>query len=264
MYHSVLTTEKERHLRRVLWRSMKLDEDPKTYGTETVAFGDRPAAAITTVALKETAELYKYIDNSAAEKIKEDMYVDDIATGGLTKEEVEILKRNIIAILAKGGFRIKGFVMSGDSCEVSLSLLGSGEIGRVLGIGWDPTRDEFCVRVRINLSKKFKGVRKTPDLKKEEIPRLIMEKLTRRILLAITNSIYDLYGFLVPVTIQLKIVIRETHKKELCIRWDDDIPHNLKQKAIEVLLLAKEAEKLRFRRCISRSDSVGPQVNYIQ
>ena len=147
--------------------------------------------------------------------------------------------------------------MSGDSSSEILALLGCGEIGRVLGIYWDPTLDQFCVKVRVNVSKKFKGIRKSPDLTREEIPSLIVQKLTRAILLSITNSIYDLYGFFVPITIQLKIIIRETHKKSLKLGWNDDLPRDLKEKATTTLLLAKEAEQIRFRRCISHRDSVG-------
>ena len=260
MYHSVLTTEKELHLRRLLWRNMKTDEEPKTYGTQVVAFGDRPAAAITTVAIQETADLYSHIDQEASKKIKDDMYVDDLATGASTNKEVERLQRNMTIIMAKGGFNFKGFVKSGDSSDDILALLGCGEIGRVLGIYWDPKLDQFCVKVRVNISKKFKGVRKSPDLSKEEIPALIVQKLTRAILLSITNSIYDLYGFFVPITIQLKIIIRETHKKSLKLRWNDDLPRDLKEKAVNVLLLAKEAEQIRFQRCISRKDSVGAPI----
>ena len=257
MYHSVHTTEKERHLRRVIWRDMKLDEEPKTYGTETVAFGDRPSAAITTVAIRETAELYKHIDETAAQKIKEDMYVDDIATGASTTAEVEVLKKNITAILGKGGFRIKGFVMSGDTSEESLGLLGSGDVSRVLGICYDPERDEFYVIIRINLTKKYKGARKGPDLQRDEIPSIVTMKFTRSILLSITNSIYDLFGFFVPLIIQLKIILRETYKVELNLQWDDDIPLELKEKVVHVLTMLKDAEQLRFKRCITRTDSVG-------
>ena len=112
------------------------------------------------------------------------MYVDDLATGGSTKTEVENLKHNIRIILSKGGFHIKGFVLSGDSSEEILALLGCGEIGRVLGIYWDPALDQFCVKVRVNVSKKFKGIRKSQDLTREEIPSLIVQKLTRAILLS--------------------------------------------------------------------------------
>ena len=251
MYHTVLTTEKELHLRRILWRDMKLDEEPKTYGPLVVMFGDKCAPAITSAAIRETADLYSHIDKVAAEKIKDDMYVDDMATGGDNHEETELLKKNASTIMEKGGFHFKGFVMSGDTKEENIALLGTGEVGRVLGIGWNPTEDAFVVNVRINTSKKFKGARKGPDMTKEEIPSLIKEKFSRRLLLGLTNSIYDVYGFLVPITIQLKILLRETYKNDLNLRWDDDIPQELKEKAVAVLLLAKEAEKLRFERCIS-------------
>ena len=152
MYHSISTTEIERHL--------KLEESPKTYGIETVTFGDKPAASISAVAIQQTAELYKDIDEGAAQKIKSDMYVDDLATGGENIIEVNMLKKNIEQILEKGGFRMKGFAMSGDTAKETLQLLGTGEMGRILGIGWDLTKDEFAVKIRFNMSKKVKGVRR--------------------------------------------------------------------------------------------------------
>ena len=69
--------------------------------------------------------------------------------------------------------------------------------------------------------------------------------------------IYSLFGFFVPLTIQLKIILRETYKLELDLKWDDDLPRNLKEKVVRVLTLLKEAEKLRFKRCITRADAVG-------
>ena len=59
---------------------------------------------MTSVAIRETADLYSYIDEIAAQKIKEDMYVDDMVTGGDTREEAESIKRNSMIILEKGGF----------------------------------------------------------------------------------------------------------------------------------------------------------------
>ena len=257
MYHSVSTTVLERHLRRVKWRGVNLDIEPKIYGTEVVQFGDKPAAAITATAIKQTAELYEYIDPVAAEKLKNDSYVDDIATGDKTTAQAKMLMKNIEAILAKGGFHLKGFVLSGDDTESSVALMGSGEVGRVLGVGWCPATDEICVVVRIYLSKKKKGVNRDKEVKLEDIPAMIQEKLTRSIILAVTNSIYDLYGFFIPFTICMKVVIRETYKKELKLGWKDDIPRELKEQWIHSLRLLKEAESLRFKRCISFPNSVG-------
>ena len=81
----------------------------KTYGIDRVVFGDKPAACITAVAIQQTAETYKHIDNVAAQKIIDDTYVDDITTGADTREKIESLKVNITTILSKGGFQMKGF-----------------------------------------------------------------------------------------------------------------------------------------------------------
>ena len=159
---------------------MKVNEEPKLYGSETVGFGDKPASAISGSAIQETATLSWHIDEDAVRKILEDMYADDLATGDKDKAKVESLKKSITEILARGGFALKGFVMSGDSSDETLSLLGSGDVGQILGVGWDPKSDEFVVKVRINLSKKFKGAQKTEDLQIDEIPMLMNEKLTRR------------------------------------------------------------------------------------
>ena len=67
-YHSIQTTEAERHLRRVLWRYMQTEEPIRTNDTETVTFGDKPAAAISTVAIQETAETFKHIDKNEENK----------------------------------------------------------------------------------------------------------------------------------------------------------------------------------------------------
>ena len=139
LYHSIRTTEREKHLRRLKWRGCKTDQPMITYGTNVVQFGDKPAAAIAGVALRKTATLYKAIHEEAAEKIIRDSYVDDIATGTENDDitSADSLKQGIIEILAQGGFKLKGFVTSGD-ISAMLSLLGSGEIKRVLGMGYDP------------------------------------------------------------------------------------------------------------------------------
>ena len=186
MYHSVYTTETEKHLRRILFRSDSMRKF-KTYGPTRVMFGDKPAAAITAEAIKETANIYRYIDEDSAEKIENETYVDDMASGANTIEDIKRMKEKIPEILSKGGFRVKGFVTTGDNTKEALSLLGSGDVGRVLGVSWHPKNDEFSVEVNINISKKYKGARIGNDLKIEEIPCLIEMKLTRRILLGVTN-----------------------------------------------------------------------------
>ena len=257
MYHSVHTMVTEKHLRRMVWRDMKLDQPPKTYGFERVTFGDKPAAAITAVAIQETAKIYSHIDSEATKRIEEDVYADDMATGAESREEIKSLKKSIPEILSRGGFLIKGFVTSGDTAAESLSLLGSGEQGRVLGINWNPTTDELTVSTRINISEKYRGARTEPDLNYDDIPQILDVKLTRRIVLGIVNSCYDPIGLLCVITVQLKIELRKLYGKDLNLGWDDPLPLELKQRWVNLLQLLKKAEIVRFKRCIKPPTAVG-------
>ena len=259
MYHTIKTTVKERHLRRILWRDMKCDQEPQTYGIETVTFGDRPAATIAAVALKETAEIHKHIDENAAQKIKDDTYVDDLLSGDENHEKAGVLKDNIKLILSKGNFRTHSFITSGDTAE-NMSLIGSGELSKVLGVGWDPRRDAFTVQVRLNLSKKVRGVRKEKDLSNEDIDNLLNRKLTRQMLMGVTASCYDPYGLLAPITVQTKIELRELYR-DPNLQWTDDIPHVNKIVWRSILRLIRSCEGIMFPRYFGHPDSVGlPQL----
>ena len=260
MYHTVHTTITEKHLRRVLWRNMEVDQPPRTYGFERVTFGDKPAGAICAAAVHLIADTYSHIDEDAAMKIKRDGYMDDITTGADTKARISEMETNIGTILKKGNFTPKGFVKSGDRFVENRALLGSGDIGRVLGLAWEPESDEFAVTVKINISKKHKGVRAEPDLTYDEIPRLLNITLTRSILLGIANSCYDVHGFVGPLLIPLKIVNRDLHKTELNLKWESPIPEDMKVKFVRMLQTLKEAEKLRFQRCVKPPGAVGNPV----
>ena len=87
---------------------MKTDEQPKIYGPVRVMFGDKPAAAISSVAIQETADIYNNINEEASDKIKKDSYVDDVTTGSDSTKETNILKRDMEVILSHGGFKMKG------------------------------------------------------------------------------------------------------------------------------------------------------------
>ena len=74
-------------------------------------------------------------------------------------------------------------------------------------------------------------------------------------ILAIVNSCYDPLGLLVPITIQLKIELRELYRKDLNLQWDTDIPLEKKKRWVDLLQLAKEAEVLTFRRWVGHTNS---------
>ena len=63
---------------------------------QTVSFGDRPAAALLEIAIRMTAKSNKSIVPLAAQRICDDCYVDDFATGG-SQAEVAPFKGNELA-----------------------------------------------------------------------------------------------------------------------------------------------------------------------
>ena len=254
MYHSIKTTDIERHLRRVLYRHLDKSGEFETFGTNVVQFGDRAAAAIAITAVKKTAEIYSDVNPKAAERIIDDSYVDDITTGDVDTEAVAELKKGISEILSYGGFKLKGFVTSGDTSDENLALLGAGNVSRVLGIGWDPKDDVFTVKVSINLTKS-KGRTLGADLNYDQIPTIIELKVTKRILLSIVNSCYDPYGLLVALTIQMRIALREVCKMK--VGWDEELPEEVKLVWVKILQRVKEAERTQFRRCVKPANSVG-------
>ena len=126
--------------------------------------------------------------------------------------------------MGKANIEMKRYAASRDSAPEVLSLLGGGNVGRVLGVNWDPPTDVFTVSVRINISKKRRGARTEPDLAYNDIPRLLHITLSRRICQGIVYSCYDIYGLVAPITIQMKIELRNLFSKELSLRWDDSLP----------------------------------------
>ena len=122
-YYSIRTGELEKNVRRIVWRYGNTSSKWRIFGFKTVSFGDKPAAAFLEIAIRRTAQANGSIDRLAAEKIANDRYVDDLATGG-SPSEVSRFKGNelpdcqfdgtIPTIFSKGSLRLKVMVSSGE------------------------------------------------------------------------------------------------------------------------------------------------------
>ena len=93
----------------MVWRFADKYKEFKTYEVDRVMFGDKPASAITSVAIQQTAEIYKDINEETTSKIQNDTYVDDVTTGTDDKDNIAILKRDIAEIFKKANMAIKEF-----------------------------------------------------------------------------------------------------------------------------------------------------------
>merc|ERR1712105_419046 len=119
------------HLRRLWFRQDPKHEEWKVYGFNCVQFGDKPAAALMTIAIERAAETYEEVAKDInlpiqevkddSKKLLEDTYVDDGTTGG-NKKEVQRLIGNklpdgsysgtIPSMMKKVGLKLKTIVTS--------------------------------------------------------------------------------------------------------------------------------------------------------
>ena len=266
-YNTIHTGPFERNLRRIVWRFSP--SDPwMDLAFDKVHFGDLCAACQLEVGVGKTAECGRDINPKAADKLKDDRYVDDGLTGGSTDEVKQLVGEkqsdgsydgDLAKILKKGGFKIKALLVGGQEPNEESDLMGN----KVLGYEYDVKNEMLSVKFSINLNKKKRGIRAGPDLNVEDLEKLRTMKLTKRLLLGVTNSPGDFLGIASPFTIKFKVLMRRLFKCEPPLHWDDAIPDVEKNAWLKLIEEAVTGDHLDFPRCTKPKNAVpnqGPVV----
>lgn len=263
MYNSVLLSEADMMTHRFLWRDMNTDKVPDHYCLQTVTFGDRPSGVIAMTALRKTAEMYRDKYPETAAMIINNSYVDDILHScGSTVEALEKITTTE-RILERGGFKMKQWVVSGSHDITEDSKIIDTEFEKVLGMVWEPKKDQFSYKVRINFSAKRKNIRTGPDLTKNEMVQEIPKRLTKRMILSQVASLYDPLGLATPFTIRCKLLMRQlvTRKQEGQVHeqlgWDEPIPDEMHSQWVNLFQDMYTLEDLKFKRCVKPDDAIG-------
>ena len=254
MFHSVKLELVEQHCHRFLWRDLDSSRDPDVYVMLRVNMGDTPAPAICTEALYKTAEMFGGGSLEAVHMITKSTYVDDIVDSFFDRGVAEKVTQKTEEILEKGGFHIKCWLFSGRE-ESEAQLKSGGDVTRVLGVGWNSKEDQIQFQAILNFSPKKKGERTGPNLAIDDIPQLIPEKLTRRLVLEQVMMIFDPLGLLCPFTFIAKLYLRETWAIKL--DWDDPLPSDLCSKWIVFFRKMFQVNDLAYQRVLRPSDAVG-------
>ena len=260
-YNTMVTGVVEKHLRRFVWK-FEEDAEWQDYGIDRVHFGDTPAACLLEVSKQKVAELGRCIDSEAADKIIHDTYVDDGATGGSVESVQRMVgvldgKGNysgtISSILSLGNYKVKDFVIIGNENQSEENLLGN----TVFGYAINPKLGVMFLNFDINMSKKKRNVRVGPDLSVNDIALLSGIKMTKRLLLGVTNSFGDFIGIGTPFTIRLKIAMKKLFELDHPLTWDEDVPSFLRDEWVLLLSEALTAGKLEFPRSARPINAVG-------
>ncbi|XP_039306760.1 uncharacterized protein LOC113004056 [Solenopsis invicta] len=176
MYRQVLVHEQDRHFQQILWRR---DEDeyqsfPKATGV-----------------------------------LKSHLYVDDLLTGSETIKEARIIRDDIIALLARGGFTIRQWASNDERIIHDLESTALHEnftirIDRdlkTLGITWSAKNDKLYYATR---------------------SIEITERVTKRKVLPEIAKFYDPLGLVGPVVLYIKKLMQDVWRSG--VHWDESIP----------------------------------------
>ena len=245
MFHSINIPLHDQMTHLFLWND-------ETYAMTVVNMGDKPSATIAQTVLRKTAEINAKNFPTASQIIVQNSYMDDIPASVSNHVDAKKVMRDIEIILHDGGFKIKGWHISGDSQgktdtdnkdqRVVQSLLHKEEIEdegneKVLGMNWNTESDSL-----------FFNVKDTIDNSSG--------KLTKRVMLSKINSIFDPLGLLSPCTIKAKMLLRRLWANFPSLNWDDEIPDKLKvewQAFFEDFLLIKDTT---FRRALTPANPI--------
>ena len=253
-YNSLLTGPVEKFTRLIVWRDCDRTTEWRTYGYDSVAFGDHPASCQLECGKGKCADAGVHIDAEAAMRIKKDTYVDDCPTGG-SKDQVARFRGEkredgtydgtFSQILGLGGLKIKAIIVSGEEDREAMEMLGD----QVLGIKYAPGEDKLYFLLEMHVSPKKRGIRteEPVTLSNLSIPASI--NLTPRTQVGLVNSFYDPLGLMCPWLIKFKLLLKKNHESEhRHLSWDDQIPEELTSLWRELMRETLELGAVYFKR----------------
>nr|XP_054593164.1 uncharacterized protein LOC129160055 [Nothobranchius furzeri] len=219
MFYCFYVREEDRNFLRFLWFQ---DNDPSKDVVDcrmnVHVFGNRPSPAVAIHGLHQSVQdRESKVEPDVKNFVTRDFYVDDgLKSMPSTETAVSLLKRTQ-EVLAKSNLRLhkiasnkKEVMEAFPSTDHANSLKDldldddSLPLQRSLGLNWDLQADCFVFNVSDNV-----------------------KPYTRRGVLSTVNSLYDPLGFVAPVTIQGKAILREltTEKGD----WDSPLPKDMEQ-----------------------------------
>ena len=251
---NVAITPEHRDYLRFLWYALDSDETI-VYKFCRVVFGLTSSPFLLNATIKH--HLNRYIENEqfVIERLKKDLYVDDLVSGSNSLAPGQELYDKSKAIMLDAGFdlrkwetnhqELRAYITSQEDYKLDISP-GADETtyskitcnptvektnnSMVLGLEWDTNTDEFVFRFE--------------DL----LGRCLAMEQTKRNLLSVSASIYDPLGLIAPITARIKTIFQILCKDKL--NWDEIIPSNIASVWNKFLDELKRLREIRQQRCV--------------
>ena len=162
----------------------------------------------------------------------------------------------------KGGFKIKQWntsdVRNGLENLVNVKVVerdtDKRNIEKVLGIAWNKCSDTLTFNTKLDFSiGKRSSFFASHELLQESIPKV----LTRRMILAQVNRMYDPLGLISPFVVRAKIMMRKLWVSEPILGWDDPLPDSLKEDWTKYFKEVPMLREIAFPRAVKSKDAMG-------
>ena len=233
-YNTIKTSERDCHLRRLLWyRNEDLEvENPKlrTFGMLSMAFGDTPAQYYLECAKEEVSNYTRYEmkDEKLADDILSKSYVDDVAISLETLKEAKIYKEKLPVAFGSYGFKIKEIFVGGDTVEQEAELKQQSLFGHY----YDPNRDEIILKFKVNFSSKRRSQKTQPNLtSKSDLTNL---EMTKRKVMSLLASQYDPLGLASVFLAKYKVFLAKLFKIPE-YEWDVKLNYEHQKRSIDLV-----------------------------
>ncbi|KAH3817028.1 hypothetical protein DPMN_118554 [Dreissena polymorpha] len=236
MFYCFGVHESDRDYLRFLWHEDNDVSKPLVeYRMSKHVFGNSPSPAIASYALRKSVEKS---NDDVRQFVHNDFYVDDGLTSCSTVHQAVDLLQRTQACLSETGIRLhkiisnKPDVMKGfpkEDLAVDLNQvdfeLESLPVQRSLGLEWDLNSDCFLFRYHVQ-----------------------NKPLTKRSVLSIINSVFDPIGFLAPVIILGRLILRDVMSSG--VDWDEPLPSEFETRWQRWLESLKDLECIKVPRSL--------------
>ena len=238
--------ECDRDAQRILWYNNLRDRRITNYRYTRVIFGATSSLYILGATLEKHLETYRHTMDATVQMLKEDTYVDDIQGGGDLEEDVVRFKTEATTIMGEAGFELHKWHSNAPEvnddtkeaeqihlciCE-SAVCIGNETLNetKILGLSWDKSQDIMTVSLE-------------PCTK-------VMEPITKRKIIAATNGVYDVLGWISPVLITEKLIFGE-----ICLQKKTLGRTSITRDSTEVDRVGQEHSTEKLCRCSSMCGS---------
>lgn len=247
MFYQVRVPDEDADLLRFLWwPDGDKTKEAAEYRMCVHLFGATSSPSCASYALRRTAE--GGATNTSAEAtqtVLKNFYIDDCLKSVPTEKEAVKLAKELMTLCESGGFHLTKWMSNNKALLYSIPDSERAPVAkdldlqpnelpveRALGVQWCTSSDSFKFKVQL------------PD-----------KPCTRRGILSVASSVYDPLGFLAPLLLPIKLILRELCKEKR--GWDEEISEQSRRTWLRWLSDLDKLSELSVSRCVKPA-SFGP------